>query len=141
MKVRVKVEGKTFDVEIDSLQTQPVIARVDGTPIEVWMESGTSEQLPADQAPAQSTARIKDKRTELRAPIPGTITSVSVKAGDTVTYGQEICILDAMKMKNPIRSPRDGEIGEVTITVGQTVKYDDLLVTFSQSEPGEPTDR
>jgi biotin carboxyl carrier protein len=135
MKVRVKVEGKVFEVEIDSLQAQPVIARVDGTPIEVWLEGGPGEHLPEEQLPAKSTAALKDKRIDIRAPIPGTITSVSVKAGDTVAYGQEICILDAMKMKNPIRSPRAGEIGEVFITLGQIVKHNDVLVTFTQTEP------
>jgi glutaconyl-CoA/methylmalonyl-CoA decarboxylase subunit gamma len=134
MKVRVKVEGKFFEVEIDSLQTQPVIARVDGAPIEVWLESGPGEHLPADQIPAKGAAAPKEKQSEIRAPIPGTITSVAVKAGDTVAYGQELCILDAMKMKNPIRSPRDGEIGEVHIKVGQTVKHNDLLVTFMQPD-------
>ena len=134
MKVRVKVEGKVFEVEIDTLQNQPVIARVDGTPIEVWLESGSGERPPAGGALDQSTAALKDKHLEIRAPIPGTIVSVSVKAGDTVSYGQEICILDAMKMKNPIRSPRAGEIGEVCIAVGQTVKHNDLLVTFALSD-------
>jgi biotin carboxyl carrier protein len=135
MKVRVKVEGKVFEVEIDSLQTQPVIARVDGALVEVWLEGGPGERLPAEQEPAESNATLKVKRTDIRAPIPGTITSVTVKAGDSVAYGQEICILDAMKMKNPIRSPRDGEIGEVFIIVGQTVKHNDVLVTFTQTEP------
>jgi len=134
MKVRVKVEGKTFEVEIDSLQTQPVIARVDGVPIEVWLESAAGARPPAGGQSAAGTSLNKDKRSDIRAPIPGTITSVAVKAGDTVSYGEEICVLDAMKMKNPIRSPRDGEIGEVYITVGQTVKHNDLLVTFAQSD-------
>ena len=134
MKVRVKVEGKVFEVEIDSLQTQPVIARVDGTPIEVWLESGSGERPAADQTGGRGADSLKEKRTEIRAPIPGTIISVGVKAGDTVSYGQEICILDAMKMKNPIRSPRAGDIGEVCIVVGQTVKHNDLLVTFAPSD-------
>jgi hypothetical protein len=43
MKVRVKIAGKIFDVEIDTLHTQPVIARVDGEPIEVWLESAPGE--------------------------------------------------------------------------------------------------
>jgi biotin carboxyl carrier protein len=134
MKVRVKIEGKTFEVEVESLQTQPVIARVDGVPIQVWLEGSSTVQLPADQKSGTSATTLKDKRSDIRAPIPGTIVSVSVKAGDTVAYGQELCILDAMKMKNPIRSPRDGEIGEVHITLGQTVKQNDPLVTFVRSE-------
>jgi biotin carboxyl carrier protein len=128
MKVRVKVEGKVFEVEIDSLHTQPVIARVDGTPVEVWLESGPGEQPVGEQGAAPA----REERMDIRAPIPGTIISVAVKAGETVAHGQEICILDAMKMKNPIRSPRAGEIGEVMVTVGQTVKYNDVLVIFSQ---------
>jgi biotin carboxyl carrier protein len=136
MKVRVVVDGKTFEVEVDSLQTQPVIARVDGTPIEVWLESAPREGPPAGQIPAQGTPPVQQKCAEIRAPIPGTIVSVAVKAGDMVSYGQEICILDAMKMKNPIRSPRDGVLKDVCISVGQTVKHNDLLVTFDQSEPG-----
>jgi biotin carboxyl carrier protein len=79
----------------------------------------------------------KDKQTEIRAPIPGTITSVAVKPGDTITIGQEICVLDAMKMKNPIRSPREGEIAEVAITTGQTVMYNDLLVAFAVADPSK----
>jgi glutaconyl-CoA/methylmalonyl-CoA decarboxylase subunit gamma len=134
MKVRVKIAGKIFDVEIDSLHTQPVIARVDGEPIEVWLESAPGVSIPAEKPGLEDIAAVPDKQIEIRAPIPGTITSVAVKAGDTVAYGQEICILDAMKMKNPIRSPRQGEIGEVFISAGQTVKHNDLLVVFSQAE-------
>jgi biotin carboxyl carrier protein len=131
MKARVKIEGKTFDVEVESLQTQPVIARVDGVTIEVWLESSSS----ADQKSVTSATVVNDKRSELHAPIPGTIVSIAVKAGDSVAYGQEICVLDAMKMKNPIRSPRDGEIDAVLITLGQTVKHNDVLVTFTRSDP------
>ena len=134
MKVRVKISGKIFDVEIDSLHTQPVIARVDGEPIEVWLESAPSVSIPVEKPGLEETAAVADKQIEIRAPIPGTITSVSVKAGDTVLYGQELCVLDAMKMKNPIRSPRPGEIGEVFITAGQTVKHNDLLVVFAQAD-------
>ena len=134
MKVRVKIAGKIFDVEIDSLHTQPVIARVDGESIEVWLESAPGVSTPAEKPSLDAQAAVQDKKIEIRAPIPGRIISVAVKAGDTVSYGQELCVLDAMKMKNPIRSPRDGEIGEVFITVGQTVKHNELLVVFAQAD-------
>ena len=134
MKVRVKIAGKIFDVEIDSLHTQPVIARVDGEPIEVWLENAPGVSTPAEKSSLDAQAAVKDKQIEIRAPIPGRIISVAVKAGDTVAYGQELCVLDAMKMKNPIRSPREGEIGEVFITVGQTVKHNELLVAFTQED-------
>ena len=68
MKVRVKIAGKIFDVEIDSLHTQPVIARVDGEPIEVWLESAPSISIPVEKPGLEETAAVADKQIEIRAP-------------------------------------------------------------------------
>jgi biotin carboxyl carrier protein len=48
-----------------------------------------------------------------------------------VVAGQELCVLEAMKMKNTIRASRDGEISKVHITVGQHVKHHDILVEYA----------
>ncbi len=133
MIVCVKVEGKVFEVEIDSLQSQPIVARVNGTPVEVWLESS----LPGAKAAVSPSAEkpiAKSIRGDVRAPIPGVVTAVSVHPGDWVSYGQEICVIDAMKMKNPIRSPRDGEIASVLIVPGQTVKHNEVLVEFKGAD-------
>jgi propionyl-CoA carboxylase alpha chain len=68
----------------------------------------------------------------MRAPIPGVITSVSVEAGEEVAVGQQLCILEAMKMNNSIRASRAGRIGMVHVTVGQHVKHNDMLVEFAE---------
>ncbi len=69
----------------------------------------------------------------LAAPMPGTILEINVKAGDTVQRGQQIAVLDAMKMHNLIGAPRAGTIAEVCVTAGQAVGHGDTIVRFAES--------
>ncbi|GAF84783.1 unnamed protein product [marine sediment metagenome] len=58
----------------------------------------------------------------IEVPITGKIISVEVKPGDEVKEGDTICILESMKMENPILAPVDGTITEVGVTADQVVK-------------------
>ena len=69
----------------------------------------------------------------LVAPMPGVILDVSVKPGDTVTRGQEVAVLEAMKMQNSVKSPRDGTIAEVCVVPGQAVGHGDAIVRFASA--------
>ena len=60
--------------------------------------------------------------------MPGKITEVQVKVGDTVSAGSTVCILEAMKMFNELKSPSDGIVKEVNVEVGSNVTTSDLLV-------------
>jgi biotin carboxyl carrier protein len=62
--------------------------------------------------------------------MPGSILTLLVRPGDTVAVGQELCVLEAMKMKNAIRASRGGVIASVEVSEGQTVAYGDVLITF-----------
>lgn len=68
------------------------------------------------------------------APIPGLIFLIKVQEGETVIPGQELCVLEAMKMKNVIRAPRAGQIASVKVSNGQQVAEGDVLVEFSKSD-------
>ena len=59
----------------------------------------------------------------MTAPLPGKILSVAVKAGDTVRKGEELCVIEAMKMGNSIKAQRDGVIQEVVVSVGDTIPF------------------
>jgi glutaconyl-CoA decarboxylase len=72
---------------------------------------------------------------DVRAPMPGGIVGVRVKAGDRVARGQVIVELEAMKMLNSVRSPRDGTIGEVRVTAGESVGFGHVLATFAPDAP------
>ena len=68
----------------------------------------------------------------LSAPMPGVILEVFVKAGDVVERGQQVAVLDAMKMHNFIGAPRAGTIGEVCVEAGQAVGHGDVIVRYAQ---------
>ena len=68
----------------------------------------------------------------LTAPMPGVILEVSVKAGDSVERGQQVAVLDAMKMHNIIGAPRAGVIAEVFVAAGQSVDHGDAIVSFQE---------
>jgi biotin carboxyl carrier protein len=153
MKYKVMVQGRSFEVNIDNLHTQPIIANVDGQILEVWVEhhngiaqiksqeSAQNETASARPSPgrlpsmaelmkANNNDIVGDKKA-ICAPIPGTIVSVSAREGNEVSIGQELCVLEAMKMKNAIRSPRKGTIAAVHVSPGQTVQHHAVLVEFT----------
>ena len=63
-------------------------------------------------------------------PIPGKILSVAVSVGSPIKEGEEICILESMKMENPIVAPVDGTIIEISVSPGQAVKTGDPLAVI-----------
>jgi glutaconyl-CoA/methylmalonyl-CoA decarboxylase subunit gamma len=64
------------------------------------------------------------------SPLPGVIVTILVKPGDTVSHGDELCTLEAMKMKNAIRANREGTIETVAVQVGDQVSHGQLLLTY-----------
>jgi biotin carboxyl carrier protein len=72
-------------------------------------------------------------RPELVAPMPGTIVSVHVAAGDRVAAGQVVLKLEAMKMTNSIKAPQHAVVAELRVKAGQAVGYGDVLVVFKEA--------
>jgi 3-methylcrotonyl-CoA carboxylase alpha subunit len=70
----------------------------------------------------------------LRAPMPGKIVATPVKAGDAVTKGQPVVVLEAMKMEHALVAPFDGVVGEVAFAVGDQVAADAVLATVEGSD-------
>lgn len=66
----------------------------------------------------------------VEVPITGKIISINVKAGDTVKEGEIICILESMKMENPITSTVDGTIAEISVKEDQVVKPGDVIAVI-----------
>jgi len=65
---------------------------------------------------------------QLKAPMPGKIIAVHVKAGDEVTHGQALVVLEAMKMENELKAPVSGRISNVSATEGSSVEKNQLLI-------------
>jgi|JI8StandDraft_1071087.scaffolds.fasta_scaffold77449_3 biotin carboxyl carrier protein len=99
--------------------------------------AGSPSPAAASPAPA-GASRTAPRRAvagsdALNAPMPGVILELHVKVGDTVTRGQQIAVLDAMKMHNFIGAPRAGVIAEVCVAPGQAVGHGEPIVRFAQA--------
>ncbi|XP_056411654.1 propionyl-CoA carboxylase alpha chain, mitochondrial isoform X1 [Hyla sarda] len=70
----------------------------------------------------------EDTSSILRSPMPGTVVAVSVKPGDMVSEGQEICVIEAMKMQNSMTAAKTAKVTSVHCKPGDTVGEGDLLV-------------
>jgi biotin carboxyl carrier protein len=143
MKYHVKIGEKTFEVEIDDINERPIIARVEGEEFEVHPENGVRPPLsPVGASAAGSTpspvaaplagpiSSASLSGNAMVSPLPGTVTEVFVKAGETVEAGTTLLIIEAMKMKNSIRSVRPGKVAQVLVSAGQTVAHKQALVEF-----------
>uniref|UniRef100_UPI00358E30B4 propionyl-CoA carboxylase alpha chain, mitochondrial n=1 Tax=Myxine glutinosa TaxID=7769 RepID=UPI00358E30B4 len=78
--------------------------------------------------PLMPEPSIADLSRQLLSPMPGTVISIAVAVGDHVVSGQEICVIEAMKMQNSLVSARGGKVKTVNIKPGSTVGEGDLLV-------------
>lgn len=72
----------------------------------------------------------KDGHELIKAPMPGKIISVDVKVGDDVQKGQDIMVLEAMKMENRLKSPVDGKIKSINVKEGDSCNLNDLLMVI-----------
>jgi biotin carboxyl carrier protein len=107
----------------------PVEVVVAGWRFEVEVEDARFADL-RDRATADRTSATHHGPTTVRAIIPGRVVSVAVTPGDTVTAGQRLLAVEAMKMENELRAPRDGVVERVEASVGQTVELGDALVVI-----------
>ena len=110
-KYRVNVNGTVYEVELEEMTGAPAAAPV--------------------AAPAPSAAAAPAAGGEkVTSPMPGTILSVNVAAGDAMKRGQVLMILEAMKMENEIMCPCDGTVSSVSVTKGAAVESGTLLCTI-----------
>lgn len=143
MKMKVMIDSQTYLVDVEDIHARPVIAIVEGERYEVWPEEETIQgdgqtgtptiSMPAAAGPAAPAAMPSAASgKDVPAPLPGVIVAIQVKPGDKVTRGQDLCTLEAMKMKNAIRSSREGTIASVDVAVGDQVSHGQVLMTFSE---------
>jgi propionyl-CoA carboxylase alpha chain len=79
---------------------------------------------------------IPDTANLVQSPMPGTLIRLSVSEGDSVVEGQELCVVEAMKMQNILRSPRSGVIAACKVKPGESVKSDQVIIEFEHEEEG-----
>ena len=118
----VELNGKkyTIDVERSEAVAVPHIATPKAAPVAA---------APAAAAPAPKKAAAG--ANAIVAPLPGSVVSISVKAGDAVKAGQQLAVIEAMKMENEILAPADGTVKAVHVSAGQAVQQGDALIELA----------
>ena len=68
--------------------------------------------------------------TNVEAPLAGNIWEVLVNVGDSVEEDDELVIIEALKMENPVYAPADGTVKEIKVSKGDVVEEDDVLIVL-----------
>ncbi len=97
---------------------------------------GTSHTLEIDD-PAARAELQEPSGGSLKAPMPGRVTVIKVKAGDTVSRGATLMVLEAMKMEHAVTAPTDGTVARVHFDLGEQVEEGAVLVSFEDEDEDE----
>lgn len=120
-KFNVIVNGKSYDVAVEELGEGAAPAAVPAAP--------TTPAPAAAPAPAAPAAPAVGAGEKVAAPMPGTILDVKVSNGASVSKGDVIMVLEAMKMENDIVAPCDGSVTSILVKKGDNVQSGDTLAT------------
>ena len=147
-KYQYKVQGVDYDVEIEEVEGNVAKVVVNGVRFDVELKQPINPtstlkkvhveapKTVARPAVAPAAAPAADKPapagtgSAIKAPLPGTITELMVKEGDTVKAGDTVIILEAMKMQNNIESEYSGTVTSVLVNRGDTVMEGSVLLTI-----------
>jgi len=113
-------------------QCEAVMLAVHGDDVHIHMDGETyflKYRNPLDHLAAKSRGAADDF---IRAPMPGSIISLNIAAGDAVSVGQILLIMESMKMESTILAPRDGVVATVNFEKGQTFDRDAVLLTLEE---------
>lgn len=112
--VRISFEGKTYDVEVEVLDS--AVAAAPAAPV----------AAAPGAAPAAAGAG-----TEVKCPLAGSVFKLKVKVGDTVAANQEVAVIEALKMENPVVAPCAGKVTSVLVKETDTVTDGQVLMTIA----------
>lgn len=130
------IDGKEYNVVIGKVGDDNVAeVTVNGETFMVQMEKSAEPEKkvelgkPVEEAPAEAAPAVGvNAANAVKAPLPGTITSIEVAVGQEVKAGDTLVVLEAMKMQNNIEAEKDGKVTAIAVKVGQAVLEDDPLV-------------
>ena len=118
--VRISFEGKTYDVEVEVLDS--AVAAAPAAPV----------AAPAAPAPAAAPAAAPVAGgTEVKSPLAGSVFKLKVNVGDTVAANQEVAVIEALKMENPVVAPCAGTVNSVSVKETDTVTDGQVLMTIA----------
>ena len=138
--LRIKVGDNWYEVEVGELTQSPVQVTVEGETFLVEVEELPSAplsrprrgrtQTPGMTLPPPPTRGSATSAPDniIVSPLSGRVISILVRPGESVIAGQEVCVVEAMKMEQSIRATRDGIVKEIMIQPMEPVRTNDPLI-------------
>jgi biotin carboxyl carrier protein len=133
MKLRITVESKTYEVEVEVVEDAPAGPMYGSTSVHsttVAPPTAPSHANPVHAAEHAAPSPAASSEHVVKAPIVGTILQLKVAPGDTVSVNQVLLVMEAMKMETNIASPIAGKIKTIRVSPGEAVKAGQVLVEF-----------
>lgn len=134
------IDGKEYKVTIDEINENNIAkVTVNGESYEVQMEQPAEPEkkkvelgktVAEESGEASTPASNVNTANAIKAPLPGTITSIEVSVGQEVKAGDTVVVLEAMKMANNIEAEKDGKVTAICVKPGQSVLEEDALVVI-----------
>lgn len=128
---KFKINGNEYNVAINSIEGNIADVNVNGTAYQVELEEAPAAPVqavaaaPVQAAPTAPAAPAPKPASgagkAVTSPLPGVIIAVKVNVGDVVKAGQEVAVLEAMKMENSIEATQDGTITAVHVSKGDSI--------------------
>ena len=141
---KFKINGNQYDVAINSVEGKNASVTVNGREYQVELEEAVASApatpvaaaVQAAAAPAATAAPAPKPAATgagkaVTSPLPGVIIGVKVNVGDAVKAGQEVAVLEAMKMENSIEATHDGTVTAVHVAKGESVLEGAPIVTIA----------
>jgi len=134
----IRVNGKEYRVDLQQLALGKLLPMpAEGRRIEARPETAARPMPAAGPAPAPSpvsAAKGGETSNIVKAPLPGLIIDVKVKEGEKVKAGQNIIVMEAMKMENQIQATIDGTVKKIFVKKGDNVAEGNTLVEIALSD-------
>jgi acetyl/propionyl-CoA carboxylase alpha subunit/acetyl-CoA carboxylase carboxyltransferase component len=99
-----------------------------------WVDAHAAELAAAAGPSAEQEAATVAGHAQVRAPLAGTVVAVAVAPGDPVASGDELVVIEAMKMEHEVRAPAAGRVLEVRAAAGATVAHSEVLVVLAEAD-------
>ncbi len=139
-KFDFSVSGNKYSVEIKEFEDSMATIVVNGTVYEVELHeekksvvSKTPKLVRKTVTNAPGEGAVPQKATgagALKAPLPGNIFKINVAVGDSVSKGDTLVVMEAMKMENNVLAEKDGVVKNIKVAVGDAVLQNDILIEF-----------
>ena len=126
LRLKVKVDGRWYEVEVGEWEGDQVTALVGDEPVTVRLEDVAAAV--SSDAVAGSDSADDGAENVVRSPLPGVVLSIDVAVGDAVAAGERVCVLEAMKMEQELVASNGGRVKAVRVQKGQSVLIGQTIV-------------